>query len=155
MTLIGPGGVGKTRLALELAVVLDGTAADGVHFVSLEAVADPDLVPGADRAGIGGERLRRPIRWAPRCWRWSGTASTCWCSTTSSIVLAAAPHVADLLAAGPGLQVLVTSRESLRLRGEHDLVVPPLALPGETAGRREAGGGGRRGGAPGGPRRRR
>ncbi len=136
VTLIGPGGVGKTRLALELAVVLDGTAADGVHFVSLEAVADPDLVPGAIAQALGvsvfggrpvGAALLEVVR----------NREHVLVLDNFEHLLAAAAHVADLLAAGPGLQVLVTSREALRLRGEHVLAVPSLALPDETARRQD------------------
>ncbi|MGH2614507.1 MAG: LuxR C-terminal-related transcriptional regulator [Thermomicrobiales bacterium] len=137
VTLIGPGGVGKTRLALELAVELDGTPADGVHFVPLEAVADPDLVPGAIAQALGvtafggrpvGAALLEAVR----------NREHVLVLDNFEHLLAAAAHVADLLAAGPGLQILVTSREALRLRGEHVLAVPPLALPEEMGGDRRS-----------------
>ena len=131
ITLIGPGGVGKTRLALELALACEGAFADGVCFVPLEAVADPDLVPAAIAQGLGvGAFSARSMH----------TASLETVRRRKQLLvldnfehlLTAAPIVVDLLAAGPGLRILVTSREALRLRGEHDLVVPPLALPEQT-----------------------
>jgi predicted ATPase/DNA-binding CsgD family transcriptional regulator len=131
VTLSGPGGVGKTRLALELASALDHAFADGARLVPFEAVADPDLVPAAIAHGLqvrtfGARSLRVALQDAVR------QREHLLVLDNFEHLLAAAPVVAGLLAAGPGLKILVTSREVLRLRGEHELVVPPLALPDET-----------------------
>jgi predicted ATPase/DNA-binding CsgD family transcriptional regulator len=144
LTLTGPGGVGKTRLALELAMALENALADGVLFVPLEAIGDPELVPAAVARGLGAKVAGG---------RTAVDAAVDAVSRHEQLLvldnvehlLTAAPFVAELLAAGPGLRILTTSREALRLRGEHVLVVPPLSLLDE-GGRREAGsasGGGR------------
>jgi predicted ATPase/DNA-binding CsgD family transcriptional regulator len=131
VTLIGPGGVGKTRLALELAITLEDAFADGSCFVPLEVVADSDLVPAAIAQGLGvgafgGRSLLDALLDAAR------RREQLLVLDNFEHLLASAPIVAELLAAGPGLKILVTSREALRLRGEHEVIVPPLALPDEV-----------------------
>ena len=145
LTLSGPGGVGKTRLALELSHALEDAFADGARFVALEAVSDAELVPATIARGLGiaggGRPPREALLEAARRARWLLILDN------FEHVLDAAPLVADMLAAGPDLKLLVTSREALRVRGEHELVVPPLALPDEpdVAGRASDGRGARRG----------
>ncbi len=139
VTLIGPGGVGKTRLALELAITREGALAEGVGFVPLEAIDDPDLVPAAIAPGLrvspfSGRSLLAALLDAAR------RREHLLVLDNFEHVLDAAPLVADLLATGPGLKILVTSREALRLRGEHKVNVPPLALT-DGGGMRTAGGG--------------
>jgi predicted ATPase/DNA-binding CsgD family transcriptional regulator/transcriptional regulator with XRE-family HTH domain len=128
LTLIGPGGVGKTRLALEVAAGLADAFAEGVHFVDLSPLRDPTLVhlPIAQRFGIqdaGDQPLLDTLRlyFQPRC--------LLLVLDNFEQVLAASALVADLLAACPGVKVLVTSRERLRLSWERVWPVPPLALP--------------------------
>jgi predicted ATPase/DNA-binding SARP family transcriptional activator len=125
VTLSGPGGVGKTRLALEVAA---GLAADGreTAFVDLSPLADAELVPQAlaDALGIGeaaGASLtaRLADALAPR--------ELLLVLDNFEQVTAAAAHVAELLRAAPRLAVLVTSREVLRLSAEHEYPVEPLA----------------------------
>jgi non-specific serine/threonine protein kinase len=134
VTLTGPGGVGKTRLALAVAHELagEGVFADGVVFVDLAPIRDPALVlPAVGRAlGIreGAERPLPEVLAAflrPR--RLLLVLDNC------EHVLTAAAPVGDLLASCLGLKVLAASRAPLRLRGEHLLVVPPLALPAPAA----------------------
>jgi predicted ATPase/class 3 adenylate cyclase len=131
-TLVGPGGMGKTRLALQAAAELLEDFADGVFFVDLAPVIDPDLVPGAIAAVLGAreeggkgihERLQDVL--APK---------------TLLLVLdnferltKAAIVVSELLAACPGLKVLATSRVPLHVRAERHYPVPPLALPDPSA----------------------
>ena len=129
LTLTGAGGTGKTRLALAAAQELVPAFADGVWFVPLAPLADPALVEptvaaalGVEESGAGSltEALHEHLR-----------------ARQALVVLdnfehltAAAPVAAGLLAAAPGLKLLVTSRALLRLSGEHDYPVPPLSLPG-------------------------
>ena len=132
LVLTGPGGVGKTRLALRAAADLVADFPDGVWFVPLAAIADPGLVlPAIARAvGVreGGDRsLVEGLRAAL-----AGRRSLLVLDNVEQ-VLPAAPAVAELLAACPSLTALVTSRTRLRVSGEHDFPVPPLALPDRTA----------------------
>ncbi len=132
LTLTGPGGVGKTRLALQVAADLRAAFADGVYFVPLAPINDPDLVVSiiAQALGIkeiGGQSLAERIKEHLR--------DRCALLVLDNFeqVLAAAPLVAELLAAAPAVTVLVTSRTVLHLSGEHEFPVPPLALPDPTA----------------------
>lgn len=132
VTLSGPGGVGKTRLALRVAEDLVGDFPDGVWFVPFSAIDEPALVATAVARVIGlreadgppiEERLRRELAERRALLLLDGFEP----------VVAAAPFVADLLASAPGLAALVTSRARLRVRGEHDWPVPPLPVPARPA----------------------
>ncbi len=128
LTLTGPGGIGKTRLALEIAAETGSEYADGVCLVPVAAVLDADLIaPTVARAtGLqeaGGGSLRATLGTVPR------HAETLLVLDNFEHVVAAAPLVSNLLAAFPRLKILVTSRVLLRLDGEHALPLPPLALP--------------------------
>jgi predicted ATPase/DNA-binding XRE family transcriptional regulator len=127
LTLTGPGGVGKTRLALRVAAELRDAGAfdDGVAFVPLEAVRDPDLVAptiaqtvefveASGRPAV--ERLTAALR----------NRRVLLVLDNFEQVTEAAPLLAGLLAAAPGLNVLVTSRAVLHLAAEYELPVPPL-----------------------------
>lgn len=128
LTLTGPGGIGKTRLALEVARVVGHSFEGGARFVSLATFGDPGLVLPAvatalglpDRAGVSPiEAISGRL----------GDRSLLLVVDNFEPVLAAAPDIAVLLAACPGLTALVTSRAALRLRGEREQPVPPLASP--------------------------
>ena len=130
VTLTGPGGSGKTRLAIEAAGMLLGRYVDGVCFVALEVVRDPALVlptiaaalrvadrPGSPIAAVLAEYL------APR--------QQLLVLDNLEQVIGAAPEIAGLLRAAPQLSVLATSRERMSIAGEHVYQVPPLGLPAE------------------------
>jgi predicted ATPase len=128
LTLTGPGGVGKTRLALQVATDLIDAFADGTIFVDLTPIRDPDLVLAAigqviDVRETGNRSLAEQIEafLKPR--------QVLLLLDNFEQVIDAAPIVADLLIACPAVQVLATSRAPLRVRGEHLLPVPPLAIP--------------------------
>src|SRR5215217_1849078 len=129
LTLTGPGGVGKTSLALQVAAAEDHAFPDGVAFVNLASITDSDLVMSAigQTLGVrevGDEPLNRRLAAFLR--------DKCFLLVLDNFeqVVEAAPHVADLLAASPGLKCLVTSRVRLRLSAEHEYAVPPLGLAG-------------------------
>jgi predicted ATPase/DNA-binding XRE family transcriptional regulator len=125
VTLVGPGGVGKTRLALELA---HGMAANGgvrVVFVALAAIHDPVLVASAiaEALGVGDpSSIDLPRRVNAAC----DGEPTLLVLDNFEQVTAAAPLVAAMIAAVPALRVLVTSRAPLHVRGEREHVVAPL-----------------------------
>jgi predicted ATPase/DNA-binding CsgD family transcriptional regulator len=130
LTLTGPGGVGKTRLALALAAELEPAFADGVVFVPLAAVRDAAFVlPGMLRAlGLREEVDQPPLE---RLVALLASRRTLLVLDNVEQVVDAAPSVTALLAACPELKALVTSRVVLRVHGEQEYPVPPLDLPGD------------------------
>lgn len=128
VTLTGPGGVGKTRLALSAAATAADDFPDGVVFVPLAPITDPNLVAStlAQALGVresGDEPLSDRLRAALR------DKHQLLVLDNFEQVVAAAPLVAKLLFGCPWVTILVTSRMRLRISGEHEFVVPPLALP--------------------------
>jgi predicted ATPase len=132
LTLTGVGGVGKTRLALAVAHQLQGAYSDGACLVSLGSLADPALVVSAIAEALGlRESGDRPLR--ESLVAHLRERQLLLVMDNFEHLLGAAPLLADLLAACPPLRLLVTSRATLHLRGEHEYVVPPLALPAPLA----------------------
>ena len=133
VTLSGPGGVGKTRLATRAAGDLHRAFPDGVAFVDLAAVRDPALVT---------QQVARAVGVLDTSGRWLVAGVTEVVGQRSVLlVLDNCEHVRDaaallvdaLLAACPQLRVLATSRQPLEVDGESVLVVPPLAVPGDDS----------------------
>lgn len=131
LTLTGPGGVGKTRLAVDVAADVCEAFQDGVWFVSLASLDDSGLLQAviAEVVGVRDasgqpmiERLIARLR----------TDTTLLVLDNFEHLSEAAPVVAELLAGCQHLTLLVTSRASLRLRGEHEFHVAPLRLPDAT-----------------------
>ena len=128
LTLTGPGGVGKTRLGLEVARQVLDQFADGVCFVALAPISDPVLVPSAIAQAFqikqgarqsATEALKQHLR----------DRQLLLVLDNFERLLEAGPTIALLLANCPRLKVLVTSQVVLRLQGEHNHEVPPLTLP--------------------------
>jgi predicted ATPase/transcriptional regulator with XRE-family HTH domain len=129
VTLTGPGGIGKTRLAVDAAVMAQADFADGLFFVSLAAGDVASVLPMIVRA-LGITRAREPLMDAVV--ERVGRKGCLLVLDTFEHVLEAAPLIADLLARCPRVKVLATSRELLHLRGEHEFPVPTLGVPPDT-----------------------
>jgi predicted ATPase len=127
VTLVGPGGIGKTRLALQAVSRVAGEHPDGAAAVMLAGVSSPDHVPSTIMAALG---LPETTGRSPRdvLAGYLRTRSMLLLLDNFEHVIDAAPFVAQLLADAEQLTVLATSREVLRLGGERVLVVPPLAV---------------------------
>ena len=129
VTLTGPGGVGKTRLALEVARTVEPDFADGAAFVALDALRRPDDVPSAFVKALGmtllpGESAAQAVA------RFLDGKHVLLVVDNCEHVLAAAPFIGGLLGACPAVTMLATSREPLAVRAERRYPVSPLALPG-------------------------
>ena len=131
LTLTGPGGIGKTRLAVQVAGRVADVFPDGAHFISLAATADPAIVASVIAASFGltesaghtvADTLKDHLR----------TKRLLLVLDNMEHLLEAAPLVAELLIACPHLTILVASRAVLRLEAEHYYAVPPLATPNLT-----------------------
>jgi predicted ATPase/DNA-binding SARP family transcriptional activator len=132
LTLTGPGGVGKTRLALEAARAVKADFADGAYFVSLAALRRSEDVPAAVVRTLAIHVLSgEPDDQAAE--RFLAAKRLLLVLDNFEHVLAAAPFVGRLLSACPALSVLVTSREPLSLHAEERYPVSPLALPARAA----------------------
>ena len=128
LTLTGPGGTGKTRLSLQIAADVMDQFPDGVYFVPLAAVQDPELVPSAiaQALAISSTGGRRPI---DALLEHLHDKRTLLVLDNFEQLLPAAPLAIMLLEGSPGLRVLVSSRSVLRVYGEQEFPVPPLAVP--------------------------
>jgi predicted ATPase len=126
LTLTGPGGIGKTRFALELGRRAAASFADGAAFVALAAVSDPARVPAeiAEALGLADSASGDVHRALAAVLR---DRELLLVIDNFEQVLSAAPELGRLLADAPRVTLLVTSRAALRLAGEHELAVPPLA----------------------------
>jgi predicted ATPase/class 3 adenylate cyclase len=128
VTLTGPGGMGKTRLAIQTASELHDEFVDGIYFVSLAPINDPMLViPTIARAFGIRDGVGQPI--SARLEEVLQRKRVLLLLDNFEQVVGAASQVADLLTTCPQLKLLITSREVLHVRAEHEFVVPPLALP--------------------------
>jgi predicted ATPase/DNA-binding CsgD family transcriptional regulator len=128
LTLTGPGGSGKTRLSIELAAGAAGDYPDGVYFVRLAPVRDPGLVLSSIAQGIGLQDPRdRPL--AEHLGSYLRDRKLLIVLDNFEHLLPAAAVVAELLSEADGLRIVVSSRAPLRVSGEQECPVPPLALP--------------------------
>jgi predicted ATPase len=128
VTVTGPGGVGKTRLALHVAADLTDRFADGVRLIPLSAINDAELVvpaiaQGLGLTGLGGQSPEAGLRVFLR------DREILLVLDNMEHVIGAAPALSSLLRDCPSLTLLVTSRETLRVEGEQEYPLKPLAVP--------------------------
>ena len=129
LTLTGPSGTGKTRLSLEVAAASLDRFTDGVYFVPLATISDPELLVITLASTLGvREGPARPIREV--LIEYQRDRTILLVLDNFEQLLSAAPTVGKLLAAAPRLKVLASSREALRIAGEQEYPVRPLAVPG-------------------------
>jgi predicted ATPase len=128
LTLTGPGGSGKTRLGLQAAADLVDDFPEGVFFVALAPIADPALLLPTIAQAVG-LRESDAVPLADRLKEFVADKRLLLVLDNFEQLIEAAPEVAELLAAGRQVKLLVTTRRPLRLSGEHEFQVPPLALP--------------------------
>jgi predicted ATPase/DNA-binding SARP family transcriptional activator len=128
VTLIGPGGVGKTRLALDVARELDSVLSDGAWFVSLASTAKAEHVPSAIAHALDVTPVQGETPWAA-VGRFLGAKRGVLVVDNLEHLLAAAPLVSELVAVCGELKVLATSREALRLQAEYRYALAPLDVP--------------------------
>jgi predicted ATPase/class 3 adenylate cyclase len=126
LTLTGPGGIGKTRLGMQVASDASAFFADGVFHVPLAALSDPELVLPAIGRALDireGNALAAILR------EWLMSRRVLLLLDNFEQVIGAASSIAELLADNPGVRILVTSREALHVRGEYEFPVLPLETP--------------------------
>jgi predicted ATPase/DNA-binding CsgD family transcriptional regulator len=128
LTLVGPPGTGKTRLALQVGAKMSGAFREGVCFVSLGPISEPGLVTNAIASAVGvnevpGLPLIETLKQA------LAQDQMLLILDNFEHLLSGATQVSELLSAAPNLVVLATSREPLHLYGEREFAVPPLELP--------------------------
>ena len=119
LTLTGPGGIGKTRLSLELAQFAEPRFADGARFVALGAVSDAERVLPTIAHALGAQESEAPEALL------AGRELLLVLDNFEQ-VLAAAPELTRVLSTAPASKLVVTSRAALRIQGEHEFAVPPL-----------------------------
>jgi predicted ATPase/class 3 adenylate cyclase len=127
VTLTGPGGAGKTRLALEVARTIGDRFADGAYVVELDLIREPRLLASAVTRALGVPPKDEDVMGALT--DWLRDRRLLMVLDNFEQIIAAAPTVAELVRAAPELRVIVTSRTPLRIYGEQEFPVPSLSLP--------------------------
>jgi len=130
VTLTGPGGIGKTRLAIQVASKISDQLPGGVCFVALSAIGEHGLLASAIAQAMGvRESGTRSPQESLIEYMAALSQPTLLMLDNFEHLLSAAPIVAQMLSAGPKLKVVVTSQAPLHIYGEHEFPVPPLSLP--------------------------
>jgi predicted ATPase/class 3 adenylate cyclase len=134
LTFTGPGGTGKTRLSLQVAAEVADGFSDGVFFVDLAPVSDPDMLPARILETLGIQASTREESPEMRLNSQLSNRNVLMILDNFEQLLDGAPLIADMLRAAQRVKVLVTSRAPLRISGEQELPVPPLDVSGLRSG---------------------
>jgi predicted ATPase len=131
VTITGPGGIGKSRLAVALAAEIAEQFPSGIYFASLAPVTDPNLIASviAQALGVRLTKSQSPLEMLKEHLRNSSAAPMLLLIDNFEHMLAAAPTLAELSAVSSHLRFLVTSRAALHIYNEHEFPLSPLALP--------------------------
>ncbi len=132
MTITGPPGVGKTSLALAVAQAAQDSFAHGVFYVSLAPISDPTLIMQTIAQTMGLPESPRRL-WLDSLKEYLQNRQVLLLLDNFEQIITAAPLLTELLSASAESQMLVTSREALRVRGEQEFLLAPLALPDQPA----------------------
>ncbi|MEA2460068.1 MAG: hypothetical protein QOH90_245 [Actinomycetota bacterium] len=128
LSLVGPGGIGKSRLAFHVAELRQDSYGDGLRFALLSSITEPDLTLTAIGKSVGiAESTQRSI--LENLKEFLADKEMLLLLDNFEHLLDAAPSLSELLGSCPGLNILVTSRAALRIRDEHEYQVPPLEFP--------------------------
>lgn len=135
VTVTGPGGIGKTRLAVHVASDLAEHFPGGTHFVSLSSLSDPGLIASViiQTLGIREAGGQSPLEILKEELQDSLQSPMLLLLDNFEHLMQAAPTVAELLTVSSNLKIMVTSRAALHLYGEHEFPLPPLAMPNALA----------------------
>jgi predicted ATPase len=129
LTLTGPGGTGKTRLALQIGADLGGEFRDGVFFIDLAPVSDPEVVPSVVLSSLGVQDSSRDGDSATTLVESLRSRQVLMLLDNFEQIVPAAPLVAEMVRASPTSKFLVTSRAPLRLSAEQELPIEPMPVP--------------------------
>jgi len=131
VTITGPGGIGKTRLAVEVARGLSEDFPGGIHFIPLSALSDPELIPSAvvQTLKTRDANGQFPLEILKRALQDSLRVPMLLLLDNFEHLIQAAPVLTEMLAAGPCLKMMVTSRAALHIYGEHEFPVSALGVP--------------------------
>jgi predicted ATPase len=135
VTVTGPGGIGKSHFATEVAREVAEHFPFGVYFVPLASISDSSVIASviAQMLGVRETGGQRPLESLKQHMRKNVTTPMLLLVDNFEHLLGATPMLAELLALAQGLKILVTSRAALRVHDEHEFALPPLALPDSKA----------------------
>lgn len=128
LTITGPGGVGKTRIAMQAAADLQEHFADGAYFVNVAPITDPDLVASEIASVLGVKEMPNKPAMEAMASHLQGKAVLLLLDNFEQVA-EAAPLIAQLIQSTKGVKALVTSRMALGLRGTQEYPIPPMSLP--------------------------